>query len=301
MIKLLSRFSSLHNIDSDEPVLPDLKALIAPWTEERIRRIDRYIELCVAGGLNCVAQQKLPAHTGVYLATRFGAITTSAKVMETIIAEGDMPKPLHFVNTLGNTACFYLTRLLKTTGHTLVISQEQFSFEAALFHALIDLQQGNIEAALVGGIDEVALPIVHQAERLGVNASGIFTEGTHWLLLEKNTAASNSDAWLQFLPAIYCNDLETLLPHVQGYASSGLSLVADFSEQERARLPDFFQEKLTTPDTNVHRHGVYSAASLIDLCERLLAEKQNGLHLVRNAEGHFFLQPITYMQAQVTP
>lgn len=296
MIKLLSRYSSLHRIDSNEPVLPDLKTLIAPWTEERIRRIDRYIELCVAGGLNCVAQQKLPAHTGVYLATRFGAITTSAKVMETIIAEGDMPKPLHFVNTLGNTACFYLTRLLKTTGHTLVISQEQFSFEAALFHALLDLQQGNAEAALVGGIDEVALPIVHQAERLGVTVSGIFNEGTHWLLLEKNKAANNSEAWLQFMQPVYCNDFETLVSHLQNYSAGSLSVIAEFSDAELAQLPESFQEQKTTPDADVKRHGVYSAASLIDLCNRLLAEKQNGLHLVRNAEGHFFLQPIVYMK-----
>lgn len=295
MIKLLSRFSSLHNIDSHEPVLPDLKTLIAPWTEERIRRIDRYIELCVAGGLNCVAQQKLPAHTGVYLATRFGAITTSAKVMETIIAEGDMPKPLHFVNTLGNTACFYLTRLLKTTGHTLVISQEQFSFEAALFHALLDLQQRNAEAALVGGIDEVALPIVHQAERLGVNVSGIFNEGTHWLLLEKNKAADNREAWLQFVQPVYCNNFETLVPHLQKYSAGSLSVIADFSEAELAQLPDSFREQKTTPDADVKRHGVYSAASLIGLCDRLLAKKQNGLHLVRNQEGNFFVQPIIYM------
>lgn len=295
MIKLLSRFSSLHSIDSTEPVLPDLKALIAPWTPERIRRIDRYIELCVAGGLNCVEQQKLPAHTGVYLATRFGAITTSAKVMETIIAEGDMPKPLHFVNTLGNTACFYLTRLLHTTGHTLVISQEQFSFEAALFHALLDLQQGNIEAALVGGIDEVALPIANQAERLGVTASGIFNEGTHWLLLEKNKAADNSEAWLQFIQPMYCNNFETLLPHLQNYPCNLVSVISDFSDAELAQLPENFREQTTIPDADVKRHGVYSAASLIGLCDHLLAEKKNGLHLVRNTEGHFFVLPIIYM------
>jgi hypothetical protein len=294
MIKLLSRFSSLHNIDSTEPVLPDLKALITPWTAERIRRIDRYIELCVAGGLNCVAQQKLPAHTGVYLATRFGAITTSAKVMETIIAEGDMPKPLHFVNTLGNTACFYLTRLLRTTGHTLVISQEQFSFEAALFHALLDLQQGNAEAALVGGIDEVALPIAHQAERLGVNASGVFNEGTHWLLLEKNKTSSNSEAWLQFVQPVYCSNFEGLLPCLQEFSGSVLSVIADFSAAELAQLPDSFREQKITADAQPKRHGVYSAASLIDVCDRLLAEKQNGLHLVRNTEGNFFVQPIIY-------
>lgn len=301
MIKLLSRFSSLHHIDSAAPVLPDLKPLIAPWAGERIRRIDRYIELCVAGGLNCVGKQTLPAQTGVYLATRFGAITTSAKVMESIIANGDMPKPLHFVNTLGNTACFYLTRLLGTTGHTLVISQEQFSFEAALFHALMDLQQGNIAAALVGGIDEVTLPLEHQAQRLGVTASGVFTEGTHWLLLEKTTSTSNNHAWLQFMPVIYCLDFETALPHLEKMTAGCLSLVADFSAEETSRLPAFFQQHLATAPANLHQHGVYSAASFIQLCDRALTTQQPGLHVVRNGSGHLLLQSVVTHKPSISP
>lgn len=295
MIKLRSHYSSLHHIDSDQPQLPDLKPLIAPWTPERIRRIDRYIELCVAGGLNCVGNRGVPARTGVYLATRYGAVSTSAKVMETIIAEGEMPKPLHFVNTLGNSACFYLTRLLHTTGHTLVISQEQFSFEAALFHAWLDLQQGNIEAALVGGIDEMALPLAHQAERWGVSAGGVFTEGTHWLLLDKkDTIDAGGNLWLE--QPVYCSDLDSLEAALGAFPHHSLSVNSPLPADEAARLTALRPSLSLYLDEGAHHHGVYSGALLLDVCAQLLVRRTPGLYLARNNEGQYFLQPIGFME-----
>lgn len=289
-MKLVSRYSSLHHIDTEAPQLPDLKTLIAPWTRDRIRRIDRYIELCVAGGLNCVGDRKLPDHTGVYLATRYGAVTTSAKVMEAIVAEGDMPRPLHFVNTLGNSACFYLTRLLGTTGNTLVISQEELSFEAALFHAWLDLHQGNVKAALVGGIDEVALPLQQQADRLGVKASGFFTEGTHWLLLEKNNESLTDLTTPVFEQPRYFADLTELAQYLENYPDSLLHAAFTLSAREQKILGAANISTFTPADTTTH--GVYNGALLITLCDRLMAQGGTGLHLAKNAQDHYFVQAI---------
>jgi len=289
-MKLLSHYSRVHHVDTSEPELLDLKPLIAPWSRDRIRRIDRYIEWCVAGGLNCVGGHQLPTNTGVYLATRFGAVTTSAKVMESIVANGEMPKPLHFVNTLGNSACFYLTRMLGTTGNTLVVSQEQFSFEAALFHAWLDLQGGQINAALVGGIDEVALPLEQHAKRLGVQATGFFSEGTHWLLLEKDTPCTVATESLVFGQPRYINDLSELSKHLQNYKSGLLQTTFIPSSDEINVLKN---HHLTTPASdNVTSHGVYSGALLIALCETLNSEGGDGIHLAKNDRGHYFLQNI---------
>src|SRR5690606_38764449 len=116
-----------------------------------------------------------------------GAVTTSAAAMSFIQCEGALPKPLHFVNTLGNSAGYYLTRLLQVNGNTLVVADEQLSFEAALAHAAMDLQAGRISMALVGGFDEVALPLAAHIERLGGTAdTQALTEGSHWLLLQQS-------------------------------------------------------------------------------------------------------------------
>src|SRR5690625_5664493 len=125
---------------------PVLVHLISRLHCTRISRIDRYIQLCVAGGLNCIAGQPLPPPTGVYLASRVGAVSTSAKTMIQTEQKGEMPKPLHFVNTLGNSAGFYLTQLLGLTGTAVVVSQEWLSFESALLHAWLDLKQGRIRS-----------------------------------------------------------------------------------------------------------------------------------------------------------
>jgi 3-oxoacyl-(acyl-carrier-protein) synthase len=167
-MKVRAHYSLLNTIPVEKaPTLPALEPLIARWHGNRIRRIDRYIQLCIAGGLNCVGERKLAPDTGLYLASRVGAVTTSAKVMVSTGQLVEMPKPMHFVNTLGNSAGYYLTQLLGLTGNTLVLSQEHLSFEAALLHAWIDLRQGRITRALVGGFDEVPIPMEHHLERLG--------------------------------------------------------------------------------------------------------------------------------------
>src|SRR5690625_7209642 len=81
-MRVRAHYSLLNEIESGpNATLPALEPLIARWHGTRIRRIDRYIQLCVAGGLNCIAGQPLHPQTGVYLASRVGAVSTSAKTM----------------------------------------------------------------------------------------------------------------------------------------------------------------------------------------------------------------------------
>lgn len=272
-IAITSHYSLLHSIDRENPVHPDLKPLIGRWHSERIRRIDRYIQLCLAGGLNCVAGRQLPENTGVYLASRAGAITTSAAVMTHIERDGQLPKPLHFVNTLGNSAGYYLTRLLGVNGNTLVISDEHLSFEAALLHACLDLQAGRIEVALVGGFDEVPLPIEGHIERLdGPADTTALYEGTHWLLLGNSgertlsppcyLTAEQLQAWLAERP--------------------GLPVQASFTPGTAEQALPGCEHWKTFGNTTLP-HGVFSGAALTALVEAgtpgvHLAKDQNGVY-----------------------
>ncbi|MGD8176185.1 beta-ketoacyl synthase N-terminal-like domain-containing protein [Marinimicrobium sp. ARAG 43.8] len=185
-MKLVAHYSLLHRVaNQPAPELPDLNPLITHWCGQRVRRIDRYIQLCLAGALGCVEDRTLPVETGVYIATRSGAVSTTATSMRHTEALGLPPKPMHFVNTLGNSAGYYLTQLLGINGGALVVSQEQLSFEAAVLHAWLDLKLGRISTALVGGFDEVVPPTTQHLERLEVREPCLaLYEGSHWLLLE---------------------------------------------------------------------------------------------------------------------
>jgi hypothetical protein len=287
-MKLVSHYSLFYTVDAKQPELLDLKPLITPWTSgQRLRRVDRYIELCVAGGLNCVNGRPLAADTGVYLSTRCGAVTTSARVMETIVGNRDMPKPLHFINTLGNSACFYLTQLLHTTGNTLVISQEHLSFEAALVHAWLDLQQGRVSRALVGGIDEVALPLELHSQRLEVDYANAqnFSEGSHWLLLEPVNSDAGNEPQLTLGQPEYFSDLSHLHIWLTQQMPTQIQCCFTPTAEESQHLSSVVALQPFTP-ANIG-HGVFSGAALLHLSEIINTTGGHGIHLARDGEGGY--------------
>lgn len=277
-MKLISRYSLHHNFAADQTELPDLRALIAPWVPQRIRRIDRYIELCVAGGLNCVAGRLLPEDTGVYLATRAGAVSTPAQVMEGIFARQDTPMPLLFVNTLGNTAGFYLTQLLHTKGNTLVVAQEQLSFEAALLHASLDLQQGRIRTALVGGFDEAALPLLQHARRLGIDTHEEIAEGSYWLLLSNELADT---AAITLGNPTYFTALEDVRAWLRQQEVQQVRCAFTPSADEQTQLASAVDEVQVCAQTGISQ-GAFSGGSLIELCGWVEQNGKSGIHLARN-------------------
>ncbi len=291
-MKTLSHYNILNVIEALEPKLPDLQPFIDQCLNTRIRRIDRYIKLCLAGGLNCTKGQTLPSNTGLYLATRCGTVDTSAKIMQHIEHNNDLPKPINFINSLGNSAGFYLTKSLGLTGNTLVISQELLSFEAALLHAWIDLIQGRISHALVGGFDEVATPITHHITRLNgkVNCSSL-TEGSHWLLLanDNNTIAHAIEQ------PIFFTDESTLTHWLTTQKATHLQTAFTPTESEYAILNsgNFTQRYFTTEALT---HGTYSGAAFINLYTSLASSGDTGIHLAKNNNGHYCAITINHAQ-----
>ena len=192
-MKLISHYSLHHSFASDQTELPDLRALIAPWVPQRIRRIDRYIELCVAGGLNCVRR---PAIARKY---RCLSGNSCGRSEFTCRSDGRYFRPARH----SHAAAFrqYAGQHRRFLSDPITANQRQYGsgragaicrFEAALLHAWLDLQQGRIHTALVGGFDEAALPLAQHARRLGIDAQDEIAEGSHWLLLStstENTAA----------------------------------------------------------------------------------------------------------------
>lgn len=279
MVYLVDSYSLLNTIASETAELPELKPIIGRWHSERIRRIDRYIQLCLAGGLSCVAGRPLPENTGVYLASRYGAVATSVRAMSTIQQDGHPPKPVHFVNTLGNSAGFYLTRTLGLTGTAVVCSGEQLSFEAALLHAYLDLQAGQCDTALVGSFDETPLPLQHQRRRLNAaDSQAPLLEGSHWLLLSRQ--AQNARTKLSF-PEYTENLSQALTPE-----DTCVQLAFSPEETEITQLPSSYT--IYNPVEGAIAHGSFSGAALLDHLKR-----DRGTHVAR--EGN------TYCTVRWTP
>lgn len=287
MFLISNQYSLLHRINADSPDLPDLQPLIQRWHPERIRRIDRYIQLCLAGGLNCVAGRELPPDTGVYLCSRAGAVTTSSAAIGQILQQGELPKPLHFVNTLGNSAGYYLTRVLGLKGNTLLVADEELSFEAALLHAGLDLLAGRVKMALVGGFDELVLPIAQHLERLQAPAAtASLYEGSHWFLLQGQDSAPDPEQGRLTLPH-YLSGSKQLADWLAQHPQLPLQLSFTPDEQERQLLA---QRPWQSFADQTLPHGVFSGASL----SALAAQQRSAIHLSRKSHGSYCALPMYF-------
>jgi len=167
----------------------DLRPLLADVCRERFRRIDRFTQLALLGSARCVQGRELPANTGLYISSGFGSIANTINVQQQIFVEYRVPKPLNFINTLSNSAGYYVARNLGLQARNQFVGRDVAPLEAALQLAMLDLELGNVEQALVGVVDEVSLPLDEHARRLGVDADVVLAEGSHWFLL---AAAANS-------------------------------------------------------------------------------------------------------------
>ena len=149
---------------------------------QKIRRIDRYIKMSLLGALRCVDGVELPGNTRLLLATNCGTASTSVPIFDAILNHNTQPKPFQFVNSLGNSACFFLARTLGLNGAAHVVSKGELSYEACLQHAFLHVNGGM--PILLGGTDEAPLPIADQLVRVNARAEQTRCyEGSHWLLL----------------------------------------------------------------------------------------------------------------------
>ena len=292
MMNIISQADIQHLVTDELPVLDNA---IRDLCGRRIRRVDRFIELCLLGALRCAQGQSLSADTGLFLASQNSAIGSVVTVMQSIFEEHYPPKPFDFVNTLGNSACFYVAQLLELSGKSIGLSREGFSFEAGLQHALLDFDSGHLESALVGCVDEALLPLSMHRQRISYNKElpieGSLGENSTWLLLRKQGSNDGMrlDSVLDFAAqtdvAMWLKDNAAAQTC---YMQTCYVLTADEREAMTAMVAtlDEYQAPFAVAGSNTN-----SAASILALLAKTSAQEQHEtlLHLNKNSDGNYVL------------
>lgn len=286
--------SDIQHLVTDE--LPGLGDSIRDLLGRRVRRIDRYIQLCLLGALRCTQERSLPAETGLFLASQNSAIGSVITVMESILHEHYPPKPFGFINTLGNSACFHVAQILNLSGKSIVVSREGFSFEAGLQHALLDLHSGQLQTALVGCVDEALLPLSSHRVRISsdkeILIEGPLGENSSWLLLSNHNSGASGfrlDTILDF--SAQAEVLAWLVENV-GEQASYMQTCYMLSKVERVAITaqvtslQEYQAPFAVAGSNTN-----SAVSIMALLANTQAHEQHPilLHLNKNGDGDYVL------------
>ena len=134
-----------------------LKEELRKYARENFRRVNRFILLSLIGARRCVHERSLAADTAVYLTTEHGNLGETAIVLDEIYAARSLPKPFSFINTMSNTAAFYLAQNLGTRGRNITVSSQRLSFERGLELVAADFTAAAECSALIGGVDIASL------------------------------------------------------------------------------------------------------------------------------------------------
>ncbi|MFO7594633.1 MAG: beta-ketoacyl synthase N-terminal-like domain-containing protein [Pseudomonadota bacterium] len=167
---------------SDPPA--DLKPLLREVHPNRMRRNNRFTELALLGALRCVQDiGGLPEQCALYLASGQGNVSDTVSLLHETVRDRLEPMPLSFINVSSNIAGFTVSQVLGLHGHNIAVSRNGGAFDSALELALLDLQSGAVPMALVGVVEEYALPPAEHCRRLGLAEGELPAEQSSWLLL----------------------------------------------------------------------------------------------------------------------
>jgi len=189
-MKILAHGHYSSQVDTE---LPPLKELVKDTTGQAVRRVGRFIQLALIGAGRCLQGQTVPAgtlfvdtllaDTAVYLTSGRGDLEITLDVLEQMVEQGLPPKPLSFINTVSNSACFYLAKQFGLHGRSHFVTRRRAPLESALQLAALDIAEGSVQTALLGSVDICTLPLAQHRQRLAVTENQAIGEGSHWFLL----------------------------------------------------------------------------------------------------------------------
>ncbi len=173
--------------DYREPVAgdtpPPLKTLVQESLGVPVRRVGRFIQLALIGAGRCARDRSPGADTAVYMSSARGDLETTLDVVETLFRHGMPPMPLSFVNTVSNAPCYYVARHFDLAGRSNFVCSRSFAFESVLDLALLDMESGYMDSALVGSVDIATRPVSDHRRRLQIGRDEPIAEGSHWIWL----------------------------------------------------------------------------------------------------------------------
>ncbi|MCK9232906.1 MAG: hypothetical protein M0P04_08965 [Syntrophales bacterium] len=254
-----------------------LKEVLKGYTDTPFRRVNKFILLALVGAHRCVRGRTLNGNASVYLTTENGNLGDTNNVLDQLYRQHSLPMPFSFINTMSNTAPFYVAQSLNVLGRNLSISGLGLSFERGLELARLDFDPGSVEEALIGAVDEA--PPEGGAVHLAV-------EGSFWIHVKKaRDGALGEVAEVRSFPdrealAAWCEE-EPVLPPGRGLLACGAAVPHEERTdwQRRTGLAVFDYGADYGPFDTVTAYGITKFLET--------SPSTSLLHINRNGQGRY--------------
>ncbi len=293
----------------EEALLPlSVDDLVQEIMGQPMRRAGRFIKLVCCGALSCLKsvppEELKDKKIGIFLATGLGNVDEILPFITQVFKHnGGFPSPNQFANSVSNAAAFFLARICEVKGVVLTISQEELSFESALWLAQSYLESGSIDLALVGGSDVFTPTVADYRARMNLTADNsrqiAMGEGSSWLLVGNNGGKKLGDILaVEFYNKIVspqdfsanekigknCTEFISTVAGKAGIAFKGIKpyLLAGF--RLRDTNAEFWRRQGWIMEDYLPYCGIHSTAAAFGLARAMLGSG-NSLYVHYNCHG----------------
>ena len=135
----------IHNVGSlniKEGEEFDVKKVLVETTSKPFRRTDRFIKMALLGAVRAIGNRSLNPQTAIYMASGQGNQAVFNRLRDQQQIYHQPPKPVDFINSLSNTAGFYVAQFLGLHGKNLNLAHHGFVSHLMLLLAQNDLKIG---------------------------------------------------------------------------------------------------------------------------------------------------------------
>ena len=187
-------------VNHPQPDQVDVKMLCREVAAKFVRRTDRFIQLGILGVAQISQKQTISENTALYLTSGQGNIAVFKRLCDYRFIEKSPPKPVDFINSLSNTAGFYIAQFLGLNSKNNNIYHHGFAAEMALILAQCDLNLNKEKQVLVGGVDQFYEPVEIAKQYLGIKSDVALGEGSNWMLL--NNCREDAQASIEVITEV---------------------------------------------------------------------------------------------------
>lgn len=277
--------TAINSFETTSPEEMDLKAHIKDIFGKQIRRIGPFIQLALIGAAPVIRHSPLPEATNVYLTSGSGDMDVTIDVLNRTVRDKLTPKPLSFINTVSNAACYYLTKHFAIGGSTSFLSTRGFSLESAFLQALTDAKVFNVETAIVGSVDILTQDETSHRIRVGATPNEPLAQGTHWFRLNANAQTAPSIGQLHHVSmhSDSADLIEKIKPNLTDRTFLGLGNRTTVSSQKELKALNL---KTYTPNHPSKGHyGTNMGHTLYSFLEDNSQKDTQLLHVQENSHG----------------
>ena len=132
----------------------DYKAFIKPMM---LRRMSKAVKMGLFCSKNVLQQASFENPDTVLVGTGQGCMQDTEKFMTNMLESDEgLLSPTSFIQSTHNTVGGQIALDLKCKGHNMTFTQNSVSFESALIDAMLQMNEPDINNALVGAVDETS-------------------------------------------------------------------------------------------------------------------------------------------------